>query len=46
MKTQSNYRLTDAAKKLLAKLAKALGLSPAGALEVLIREAAERKGIK
>jgi len=46
MKKQSNYRLTLIARKLLAKIAKSMGVSTAAALEVLIREAAKRQGVK
>jgi antitoxin component of RelBE/YafQ-DinJ toxin-antitoxin module len=45
-KTQSNFRLTDIARALLEKIARSLGLTPSGTLEVLIREAAKTKGIK
>lgn len=43
---QLNIRTTDETKVLAAKLAETLGTSLAEAIELAIREAASRKGIK
>jgi hypothetical protein len=46
-KTSSvSFRLTTEARRLLQAIAEKKGLSMTGALEVLIRDEAERKGIK
>jgi uncharacterized protein (DUF1778 family) len=44
--TPTTFRLTPEARRLLKALAQAQGLSMTGLLEVLIREAAKREGIK
>jgi hypothetical protein len=46
MRSQANFRLTDIAKRLLAKIARSMGITSTAALEVIIREAAKRRSIK
>lgn len=46
MKIAVSYRLSAEAIRLLKMLSEAKGLSQASALEVVIREAAKREGIK
>ena len=45
-KTPTSYALTNEAKKLLRKIADHLGISQSAALEVVIREYAERVGLR
>lgn len=45
-KTKTSFTLTDEAKRLLELLAKQLGISQTGVIEIAIREQAEKRGIK
>ena len=45
-KNKTSVSLTDEAKRLLALLAKQLGVSQSNLLEIIIREKAESRGIK
>lgn len=44
-KSQSAFRLTDTGRELLENIAEEMGVSLTAALEVIIREAAKRRGI-
>lgn len=44
-RTQTAFRLTPKARKLLERLAKKLGVSMAAVVEIAVREAAEKRGI-
>ena len=44
-KRATSFRLTDAARALLDKLAETLGISQTACLELAIRETAKRKGV-
>lgn len=46
LKTTTSFRLSADAKSLLAALAHHTGLSQAGVLEVLIRDEAEKVGLR
>jgi hypothetical protein len=45
-KQPTSFRLTDTARALLQSIAEESGVSVTAALEMLIRDAAKRKGIK
>src|SRR5215469_7586475 len=46
MKREAHFRLTEPARALLAQLAQADGISQNAVLELLIREAARKRGIR
>jgi hypothetical protein len=46
MKREAHFRLTEQARTLLALLATADGISQNAVLELLIREAAKKRGIR
>ena len=45
-KHATSYRLTPEVKRLIAKLAKALGVTRAAIIELAVREKADRDGVK
>jgi predicted transcriptional regulator len=45
-KNPTSIRLSDEAKRLLALLAEAFGISQVAVLEILIREKAKKEGVK
>ncbi len=45
MTDSTSFRLSEIARKLLAKIAKESGISLTAALEIAIREAAKKRGI-
>jgi len=46
MKRETHFRLTETARALLARLAEADGISQNAVMELLIREAARKRGIR
>jgi hypothetical protein len=42
----TSFRLSKVARQLLAKIAKASGISLTAALEIILREAAKKRGLK
>jgi hypothetical protein len=45
-KQSTSFRLSDDARRLLAALADALGLSQAAVIEMAVRQLAKREGVK
>ncbi len=46
MSNPTSFRLSDKAQKLLVRVAKESGISLTAALEIIIREAAKKRGIR
>lgn len=46
MKTATSYRLTAEALKLIARMAKKLGLPRTAVIETAVREKAEKEGLR